>query len=117
LSALAYILGLIDQVKIEELENNALALSLKIDEMPEELMKHIHGRFQRCTSDEESSGQEHCSCMSDLISTEKPVIAINIQLNQDRAIERIVVTAEGKQKNKLGEVHEMSLRAELNLKW
>jgi len=117
LSNLIYILRLIDKVKIEELENNTLALSLNIDEMPEELMKHIHGRFQHCMSNEDSHGQECCSCMNDLMSTEKPIISLNMQLNQDRAIDRILVTAEGKQKDNTDQIHEINLRAELNLKW
>lgn len=113
LSALAYILRLIDKVEIEELENNALALSLNIDTMPEELMKHMHGKFQHCMSNEESLVQKHCLCM---MAIEEPVLAINMQLNKDRAIEKIVVTAKGKQKDKLDDIHEISFRADLNLK-
>jgi len=116
LSAFAYILRLIDKVKIEELENNALALSLNIDELPEVLMKHIHGKFEHCTANEEAQGQVHCLCLDNLMALEKPVIAINIQINPDKTIERAVITAEGKQKGKLDEVHEISFRVDLNLK-
>lgn len=117
LSALAYILRLIDNVKIEELENNALTLSLNIDEIPEDLMKHIHGKFQHCMPNEASHDQECCSYINDLMAIENLVLAVNMHLNQDRAIEKIVVTAEGKQKDKLDGIHEMSFRADLNLKW
>jgi hypothetical protein len=117
LSAFAYILRLIDKVKIEELENSALALSLNIDEIPEDLMQHIHGKFQHCKSDGESQGHKSCSCMNDMMSIEKPIITLNMQLNQDRVIERIVVTAEGKTKDKQDKIYEISCKAELNLKW
>ncbi len=116
-TAFAYVLRLIDKVEIEEQPNNALALSLHIDEIPEDLMKHMHGKFQHCMPNEESQGQERCSCMNDLLTIEKPILALKIQLNQDRAIESLVITAQGKQKDKLNEVHEISFKANLDLKW
>jgi hypothetical protein len=115
LSTFGYLLRLLDKIEIEELENNVIALSLKIDEIPEDLMKHIHGKFQHHKSNEKSPGQAHC-CMNELMTLEKPLIAINVQLNSDKAIEKIVFMAEGKQ-NKVNEVHEMTLKADLNLKW
>lgn len=117
LAAFGYILRLIDKVNIDELENNAASLSLTIDEMPEELMQHLHGRFQHCCSPAESPDQECCSGMKDLMTIEKPVITLNMLLNADKAIEKIVVTASGTAKDKDDQVHEMSFNAELNLKW
>ena len=115
LSALMYLLRLIDDLKIEELENKALALSLNIDEIPEELMNHMHGNFQCCMSDEEPQG--HHQCMKDLMTMEKPNITFNMRLNEDRAVERIFITIKGKQKDQWDNFHEISLKAELNLKW
>ena len=117
LSAFAYILRLIDKVNINELENNAAALSLNIDEIPEALMQHIHGRFQHCCTPADSAGQECCSGMKDLMSIEKPVIDLNILLNADKAIEKVVITASGTSKGKDDQTHEMSFKAELNLNW
>lgn len=117
LSALTYVLGLIDKVEIEEQANNALALTLKIDELPEELMQHMQRRFQHGMAPNESQGQECCSGMHSMMNIEKPVIAINIQLNADKAIEKVVITAEGKQKDNSDQIHDINCKAELNLTW
>ena len=117
LATFGYVLRLIDKINIDESDNNAVALSLNIDEIPEELMQHIHGRFQHCCPPADSAGQECCSGMKDLMTIEKPVIAINMLLNSDKAIEKVVVTASGTQKDKDDQIHEISFNAELNLKW
>jgi hypothetical protein len=104
-------------MNIDELDNNVVALSLNIDEIPEELMQHIHGRLQNCCPPAESPGEECCSGMNNLMLIEKPVIDINMLLNSDKAIEKVVIIALGTAKDKDDQSHEMSIKAELNLKW
>ncbi len=116
-AALGYVLKLIDKLEINELDNNAVALSLNIDEIPVELMQHIHGRFQHHGSPEGSPGPQCCSGMKDIVSIEKPVIDLNVLLNADKAIEKLVITASGTARDKDDQIHEMSFKAELNLKW
>ncbi|MEA4924251.1 MAG: hypothetical protein VB084_02980 [Syntrophomonadaceae bacterium] len=117
LSGLMFILRLIDELKVEELENNALALSLQIDELPEGLGNHIQGRFQHRMSVDEGGSHPHHSCMKALLALEKPQIVVNIKLDQNRAVEKVVITAAGKQKSESDTLHEVSFKAELNLNW
>lgn len=117
LSLLAYAFNLLENVKIEELENKALYVTLKVDEIPENLINHIHGRFQHGMTNEEMQGQEQHLCMKEFMVMENPLINLNMHLTPDKTVESIVVTAEGKQTDSVGEIHDMNFKAELNMKW
>jgi hypothetical protein len=65
----------------------------------------------------QSHGQEGCSGMHGMMMAEKPVILVKVQLNADKAVEKVVITAEGKRKDKTDQIHEVSCKAELNLIW
>lgn len=117
LSALAFAFSLLENVKIEELENKALVVTLAVDEIPENLINHIHERFHHGMANEEMQGQEQHLCMKEFMGMENLLINLNMHLTPDKTIESIVVTAEGKQTDSVGEIHEMNFKTELNMKW
>jgi hypothetical protein len=117
MSGLMFILRLIDDMEIEELENKRVALTLNLDELPEGLMDHFHGRFQHRMSPDSFQCPPQHPGMKALGSIEKPHVRINIKLNQDKAIEAIVINADGKQKDESNTLHDVNFKADLTLKW
>lgn len=117
MSGLMFILRVIDDMKVEELENNELALSIKLDELPEGLANRMHSRFQHRMSPGNLQGHPRHPVMKALCCLEKPQIMVNIKLNQDKAIEAINITADGKRKDESDNLHDVNIKADLMLKW
>lgn len=116
LSALMFLLRLLDELKIEELENKYLELSLNIDGMPEEFKKQVQEKLQHCAAQEETERQDHHRCMKELLTMENPKIAFTMLLDAEKAVKKAVITVTGKQKDEQETLHDLSLKAELKLK-
>jgi len=116
-SGLAYLLKLLDDMEIKEQDNNTLALSLHIDEIPEDLRKHMPYKFHHAGINENNPGYRHHEWMETFKDMEKPELDLKMKINQDRAVENLLITARGKYPDSQGEIYAMSFKVELNLKW
>lgn len=113
LSRLAFVLKMLNSIKVEELEDKSIMLSLDFDEasgdmqclIREKLQQHkkIHQCDDFACAAGEFSGME--------ILTGK----LNVFINKNNEVEKVVVTVDGKQKDGHDEPHGMNLRAELSL--
>ncbi|AOT70725.1 hypothetical protein [Geosporobacter ferrireducens] len=115
LSKLAFILNVLNNMQVEELEDKGVLLSVHIDEVPEELKNVLQEKIQH--KEEQHGSEQQCCCMKDFCFTEDINVFIKIQINKDSELEKAVVIVGGKQKNESGEQKDINIEAELNLIW
>lgn len=112
LSKLAFMLNVLNQIKVDEKEDKSVILSLNLTEMPEELTKLFHGKMRHTAMPE---NHPHHAFMKEFCTLIDPKVGVNLWINKVREVEKIVVTVDGSQIDALKENHEVSLKAELNL--
>jgi len=113
LTKLAFALDTINNMKIDEQADKTLVLSLNANELPEDMKKVMHERINHKMM---HNHHEH-HCMKEFFAMENPNIELNIWINKNYEVEKIVVTVNGKQKDELTELQEINLRGELCFVW
>jgi hypothetical protein len=122
LHKIAFVLGLLHSLKLEEKEDNKGVLTLNLKDLPEDIKKMIHERIEQGKFHEmhqfdgNNEFKGHHAFIKELHNINNPEIEINIWINKNSEVEKVIVTAEGKNE-KDEETQEMSVRAELNLIW
>lgn len=111
LTKLAYILDIFNRIKVDEKEDNSVVLSLKLENMPDEVKRAFHEELNQRKMFEH---HHHHSSMKDCCALKDPKIGINVWINNNKEVEKIVLTADGKQLDQ-NESHDMNLWAELRL--
>lgn len=112
LTKLAFVLNILNQIKVDEKEDKSVILSLNPNEIPTELKKVFQERMSHNTMPEH---HQHHAFMKEFSTLKDPKIGFNLWINKTREIEKFVVTVDGKQIDELNETHEMNLKAELCL--
>jgi len=109
---LAFLLNILNQIKVDENEDKSVILSLNLTEIPEELKKVFNERMSQHTKPE---NHPHHGFMKECCTLKDPKIGVNIWINKAREVEKIVVTVDGNHSEGLNENHVVSLQAELLL--
>lgn len=112
LSTLAFVLKILNDMQIDEQPDYTL-VSLNLNEIQEEL-KTIHGKVHQNMAEE---CHKHHFPMKEFISMEKTNVAITIQINKNKEVEKIDLIVEGNQKDELDMMHFLNLQGELQLSW
>lgn len=112
LTKLAFMLNVLNQIKVDEKEDKSVILSLNLTEIPEELKKLFHGRMSSKAMPE---NHPHHGFMKEFCTLKDPKVEITLWINQAREAEKIAVTVDGNQIDDLNENHDISLQAELIL--
>jgi len=113
LSKLAFVLDTMNNMKIDEQADKTLVLSLNISELPENMKKIMHERI----NNKMMSNHHGHHCMKEIFTMENSNIELNIWINKNNEVEKIVVTVNGKQKDELADLQEINLRGELSFAW
>lgn len=114
LTGLAFILNLFNNLQVDEQEDKSAILTLDFNEIPEDLKKSFHERFNR---EGAADNQGHQKFMKELHSMESVNVILKIWINKDNEVEKVALTAAGKQKDENNVEHEMNMNAELSLAW
>ncbi|AFM40126.1 hypothetical protein Desaci_1087 [Desulfosporosinus acidiphilus SJ4] len=112
LAKLAFVLNVINQIKMEEQEDQSVKLSLNLKEIPEEMKKAIQEKMSQRRMPEH---QQHHFLLKEFFTMQEPNIQCNLWVSKTKEIERILLTAEGKQNQEADEIHKLQLTAELQL--
>lgn len=117
LSRLAYVLSIFNSIKTEEKEDKSVTLSLNLKDIPEDMKQAFHERMKHGDSHEHDEFHEKHCFMKEFSAMEKSNVEISIKINSSNEVEKVIFTAEGKQKDETGKEQEMNLKAELNFTW
>lgn len=110
LSRLAYVLKILNDIKVDELEDQNQLLSLKINDISESMKCAIHEKMKYKM---EHKANCHHSFMKEFMNMDTANIELSILVNKNKEIEKIFVKVDGEQKDEMNEKHEMNLSAEL----
>jgi len=125
LNKIAFAFGILSALKVDEVEDNLYKLSIDINEIPEDIKKSFHEKMKSEKLTQEDGSHQHHSMkgfhhhhfMKDFHSMDNLAIDLNIYINKDFEIEKILFDASGKQKDKLAVEHEMNTKAEITFTW
>ncbi|WP_170932692.1 hypothetical protein [Desulfosporosinus sp. FKB] len=112
LTRLAYILNVINQIKVEENEDQSFKLSLSLKELPEEMKKVFQ---ERISQHRHSEHHQHHALMNEFFALQDSDFQFNLWINNAKEIERTLLTVKGKQIQETDELHNLQLTAELLL--
>jgi hypothetical protein len=121
LNKIAFVLGMLNSLKLEEKDDKSAVLTLNIKDIPDDMKKMIHEKIEQRKSFEgheefEFKGNDafkgHHKFMKELHEINNPEIEINVWINKDSEVEKVLITANGKS-NTPQDAHEMSVKAEL----
>lgn len=112
LTRLAFMLNILNQIKVDEKEDKSVILSLDLIEMPEELKKVLKERMSHKAMPE---NHPHHGFMKECCTLKDPKIKLNISINKAKEVEKILMTVDGDQMDSLNVNHAISFQAELLL--
>jgi hypothetical protein len=116
LNRIAFALSILNALKADELEDKSYMLSLSLNEMPEDIKQAIHEKMNSEKSSEKHGLHDHFF-MKEFHSMNSLNIDLNIYINKDFEIEKIMFNAKGEQRDELSVEHEMSTKVDLSLTW
>jgi hypothetical protein len=119
LNKLAFILGIFNNMKIEENEDQSVIVSLMMEDVPEEIRKAIHEKMEhgKVHQDKTQGKTNHHLFMKEFHDIKNTDFKISIFLNKDREIQKITLNLKGEQLDEESHQHAMKLDAELCLNW
>lgn len=116
LNRIGFAFGILSALKVNEAEDNLYKLSIDINEIPEDIKKAIHEKMNSEKPKEKNDFHDHCF-MKEFHSMNNLDIDLNIYVNKDFEIEKIMLDANGIQKDELAVEHDMSTKAEIIFTW
>jgi hypothetical protein len=114
LNRLAFMLSVLNNLKIDERDDKSTVLALDFNEIPGELKKNIHEKLLQ-----HKMGHEHGrECMfKEFSGMEVSNGGVNIFINKNKEVEKIILTVTGSQQDELNQPRHLDLQAELRLDW
>jgi hypothetical protein len=114
LNRLAFMLSVLNNLKIDERDDKSTVLALDFNEIPGELKKNIHEKLLQ-----HKMGHEHArECMfKEFSSMDILNGGVNIFINKNKEVEKIILAVSGRQKDDPNQAHQLDLQAELRLAW
>ncbi|MBP2654703.1 MAG: hypothetical protein H6Q73_2272 [Firmicutes bacterium] len=110
LTKLAFVLGLLSDIKVEEQADKSVLVSLEMTELPEDIKTLIQEKMSHA---EAYHNQEQCCCMKEFCCIEQGKFSFAMTANKNYEIEKIVITFDGVQNNEANERHVLDIVAEV----
>ncbi len=112
LTKLAFVLGILNNIKAEEQEDKTILVTLEMTELPEDIKTVIQEKMSHAES---CHTQDQCCFMRELCCIEKGKFSFAMSVNKNYEIEKIVIAFDGVQQNAENEQHALDIVAELQL--
>ncbi len=109
LNRLAFFFELLNNLQIEEKEDGHLNLGVIINNIPEDLQKSFREKMTHKMNPQSRGLQKY------LLSMVNPELRLHIRINQNREIEKAVITMEGHQEDENGEDNDLNIQVEIDL--
>jgi hypothetical protein len=112
LNHLAFALNVLNNIKVDEKEDKSSVLSLNVADIPEEFKNAIHEKMKQHEGMHEHGG--HKGFMKEFHSMDNPNIELSVWINKNSEIEKVLLSANGKQSGESDAAHEMDITAQLD---
>jgi len=109
LTKLAFILSLLDNIKVEQQEDKTILATLELTELPEDIKILLQEKMSHAAS---SPHQDQCCFMKEFGCLGKGTFSLAMSVSNDYEIDKIVIAFDGVQQH---EQHALSVIAELEL--
>ncbi|MFZ5643406.1 MAG: hypothetical protein ACOY46_07430 [Bacillota bacterium] len=113
LSRIAFILKVLNSIKVEELESKSVVLTLDFDEASGDMQGLIREKLQQ--HKKMHKNDDFKCAASEFSGMEISAGKLNVFINKNNEVERVVANVDGKRKDENNGLHSMNLRAELSL--
>lgn len=113
LAKLAFALSVLNALQTEETENKTIVISLSAKDLPEDTKAMIHEKIC-CVKDCHPHGH---GLLKEFCAAEDHDFVLNIFVNKNFVVEKIVITLVGTQKDEQNAPHDLTARAELSFTW
>lgn len=110
LTKLAFVLGILNDIKAEEQQDKSILVSLELTELPADLKTAIQEKMQHADHD-----HGPCCFKKELCCIKTGKFSFAMTVTKDYEIEKIVITFDGLQENTEQEQHVLDIVAELQL--
>jgi NADH dehydrogenase/NADH:ubiquinone oxidoreductase subunit G len=111
-SRIAFVLGILNSLKVEEQENGAAVVSLSLSEIPEELKMMLREKMNQRRAD-----HPHFGFLKECHTVETLDGDLILNVNNAHEIEKIVVNVNGRVQNAEKGQQALEASAELNFTW
>jgi len=112
LTKLAFVLELLDNIKVDQQEDKTILVTLEITQLPEEMKILLQEKMSHAQS---SHKQDRCCFMKEFCCLGKGTFSLAMSVSKDYEIEKIVIAFDGVQQNEQHEQHALGIVAELEL--
>lgn len=113
LSKLLFVLDILKSVKVEEKDDQSVALTLNLKELPEEIYAAVHEKM----NNENAGTCKGYHLLKELHRAENVNCEINLMISKNREIEKITAAAFGECKDESCGFRKMNIDAELSFRW
>ncbi len=117
LNKLGFFLNLLNSAHLEEREDHSYNLSLSLDGFPEEIREIIQERMDRRELGPYFENSPLQELTQKIQSVKDLTIKMNMVINKDFEVERIVREFSGKLKDETNTEHQWNMNTELSLAW
>ncbi len=119
LSRLAFMLSILNSIKVKEQEDQSTVLSLDFADIPGDMKELFHEKLLLHKKMHHEYGRQlQGECLFQEFSGMDILNGgLNVLTNKNKEVEGITLTVEGKQKNDSGVPHQMNLQAEIRFAW
>lgn len=119
LNKFALILKILNDIKVEELEDKSAIMSIDLSEIPGEMKKAIQERMEHGPIGENHKkiivGQHNHCFIKELCTTKDAKIECQIKITKDKEIEKVELKIEGKHHGENNATHVLNAKIELCL--
>jgi hypothetical protein len=115
LSKMAFVLNMLNRMKVEESENKGTILSLDFDGTSGDMQGFIREKLQQ---HKKMHNNDDFQCaFGEFSGMEISDIKLNVTINKNSEVEKVIFTVDGKQKDEINGQRSLNLQAELSLLW
>ena len=112
LTKLAFVLGLLDNIKVDQQEDKTILVTLEIRELSEDMKILLQEKMSHAES---SHNQDRCCFVKEFRCLESGSFSLAMSVSKEYEVEKIVMAFDGVQENEQHEQHVFGIVAELKL--
>ncbi|MDP4092732.1 MAG: hypothetical protein Q8920_05155 [Bacillota bacterium] len=112
LNKLAFMFGILNNMKVDELEDKNIVLSLDLNDIPDDIKESMHEHMNAA-----NKIHQHDGFMKEFHDMDNPEFEVKVLINSNNEVEKVQINSKGKSKDEKKEEHNMNFEAELNLAW
>ncbi|KJS17815.1 MAG: hypothetical protein VR69_03535 [Peptococcaceae bacterium BRH_c4b] len=112
LSKIAFVLNMLNSMKVEELEDKSIKLSLDFDEASGDMQGFIREKLQQHKKMHHNDDFQ-CAC-SEFSGMEISAVKLNVFINKNSEVKKVILTVDGLQKDEINGQRSLNLKAELS---